>query len=433
MKNRLISLILSIFSVFAFSGCTAESPSAPPSLPQYGAQSVNDTTAITEQSTDTAETVLRDVTGFYPAEQEELPAILDGEEGYPKKDESFSGFSGVTLLSETPRLGNSQQNLTTSLYCGIVCRDGEAVYYTAIGYDNLLHKKTKQKDEVFLDKTVWGINIVGGQMYCIMNSEAPVQNLPAYSYGDLYRVDLKMGEMTPILATKAISLTASEDKLYFVYDNHMINLDYNRVYECDLNGENITARHGAYLGFIGEYSVGYDDFGVNSCLINENTGEKVRFTDSNTVYSFMTEGEYCYYKLGGSGLYRLDPTNGETIPMMPDESFDTIAYQVSETETMIIDSGGHYIGGYCILDGDAYLVFDEFAFRVTPDGETEVYYTPAQFAATGWYYEGLFWDGETLYTVRCNLSLKRYKLVGLQFTDEEFAEGIKTVKEIELL
>ena len=46
---------------------------------------------------------------------------------------------------------------------------------------------------------------------------------------------------------------------------------------------------------------------------------------------------------------------------------------------------------------------------------------------------GLFYDNEKIYSIKYNLDLEQYKLVEVQFTDEEFAEGIKTLKEIELL
>ena len=415
--------------MFIFTGCNGDNSTAAPTLPQYSAESKSST--ITEQATiPESQPHHRNENGFYPVELEKYHDPLDDEDS--KYDESFTGFSGVDILFETPKLGNSQQNLTTSLYCGLICRDGDTVYYTALGHDNFLHRKSGGTDEVFLEKTVWGINIIGDQMYCIMNSEIPVQNLPANSYGDLYRVDLKTGEMSLILATRAVSLAVFEDRLRFVYNNDMGSTYCNRVYECSLNGENITECNGAFLGFIGEYSVGFDEFGQNSCLINETTGEKIRFTDSNWACDFTTEGEYFYYQAGGSSLYRLNPQDGETIPMMPDESFKTISYKISETETMTYKTDAQYIGGHYILDGNAYLVFNEFAFRVTPDRETEVYHTPLN-TDRGWYYDGLFSDGEKLYSVKYNLSLKQYKLVELQFTNEEYAEGIKTVKEIELL
>lgn len=429
MKKSLTFLILSVLMVCIFAGCNGENEPAPPTLPQYGTESQSGT--IPEQTT-VPESEPQNENGFYPVEREQ-PVVSPDDEAYLRRDNTFTGFSGVEILSETPKLGNSQQNLTGyATYYGIVCADGDDVYYTALGYDNFLHKKSGGTDEVFLEKTVWGINIIGGQMYCIMNSEAPVQNLQSYSSGDLYRVDLETGEMSLLLATKATSLAAFEDRLCFIYDNGLNDTFYNRVYECDLNGENITEHDGAFLGFIGEYSVGFDEFGQNSCLIHETTGEKIRFTDSNLIYNFTTEGKYCYYQSGGAGFYRLDPSSGETIPMMPDKSFNTITYKVSETETVTHKTGGHFIGGHYILDGNAYLVDEEFAFRVTPDNKTEVYHTPLT-ASLGWHYTSLFGDGEILYSVKCNLSLKQYKLVGLQFTDEEYAEGIKTVKEIELL
>lgn len=430
MKKFLSLFLLSAFAVSLLTSCAGASDPAAPVLPQYAAESKSGTTA--EQPT-AADPEYRNENGFYPIEREQ-PAISSGDENHPKTSDSFTGFSGIELLSEAPKSGNSQQNLTgCPAYCGIICADADVVYYTALGYDNFLHRKKDGKDEVFLEKNVWGINIIDGQMYCIMNSETPVQNLPPYSHGDLYRIDLETGEQSLILATKAVALAAFEDRLCFIYDNGLNDTLYNRVYECSLNGENITEHDGAFLGFIGEYFVGFDQFGQNSCLINEKTGEKIRFTDSNIVYNFTVEGKYCYFQSGGSGFYRLDPKNGETIPMMPDKSFDNITYKVSETETVTHKTNGHFIGGHYILNGSAYLVFDEFAFKVSPDGKTEVYHTPSLFSEQGWYYDGLFCDGEMLYTVKCNYDLKRYKLVGLQFTDEEFAKGIKTVKEIELL
>ncbi len=428
MKKILSLLFLSTFAVFILTGCSGESKPITPNLPQYGMESKTGT--ITEQTT-TPESKPQAKNGFYPVERES--SAIDIDDDYPKTDNSFTGFSGVENLSETPKIGNSQQNLTgCPAYCGIICADADAVYYTALGYDNFLHRKKDGKDEVFLEKTVWGINIIGGQIYCIMNSENPVQDLPLYSSGDLYRVDPQTGEMSLILATKACALTAYEDKLRFVYDNGFGDSSCNRVYECDLNGENITERDGAFLGFIGEYSVGFDEFGQNSCFINETTGEKVRFTDSNVMYNFTVENGYCYYQTGGTGFYRLDIKNGETIPMMPDENFNTITYNISEIKTETYKTNGHFIGGHYILDGAAYLADQEFAFKVTPNGETEIYHTPL-IAGKEWFYTGLFNDGEILYSVKYNLTLKQYKLVELQFTDEEFHDGIKTVKEIELL
>lgn len=431
MKKLFSFLIFSAFSLFVLTGCTGEGKHVTPDLPQYGTESRSST--IMEQTTDyAAEDEPRNENGFYPVEREQ-PAISPDDENHPRSDDSFTGFSGIEDLSETPRLGNTQQNLTgCPAYCGLVCADGDTVYYTALGYDNFLHKKTTQKDEVFLEKTVWGINIIDGQMYCIMNSTNPIQELSPYSHGALYRVDLKTGEMSLILATRACALAAMENKLCFIYDNGLNDTFYNRVYECDLNGENIAEREGAFLGFIGEYYVGFDEFGQNSCLIHEITEEKLRFTDSNSVYNFTTEDGYCYYQSGGSGFYRLDPNTGKNVPMMPDESFNTITCEISETKTETYKTKGHFIGGHYILDGNAYLINQDFAFKVAPDGETEIYHTPLE-SGKGWYYTGLFGDGETLYAVKTNLELKRYMLIELQFTDEEFSEGIKTVKEIELL
>ncbi len=432
MKKLLALLTLSAFMVCAITGCNGENDTSAPVLPQYGTQSKSVTTSdYSTVSELTSDLNSENENGFYPAEREKPPVSLNNEDS--RYNESFAGFSGIEIMSETPKIGNSQQNLTgCPAYCGIVCTDGDAVYYTALGYDNFLHRKKDGKDEIVLEKTVWGINIIGTQLYCIFNSENPVQNLPLYSYGDIYRIDLKTGEMSLVLTTKACALTVYEDKLRFVYDNDFGDSSCNRVYECDLNGENITERDGAFLGFIGEYYVGFDEFGQNSCLINEATSEKIRFTDSNSVYNFTVEDGYCYYQSGGSGFYRLTPETGEVIPMMPDESFNTITYKTSETKTVTYKTNGHFIGGHYILNGNAYLADQEFAFKVTPEGKTEIYHTPL-IMGEEWYYAGIFGDSEKLYSVKYNLTLKQYKLVELQFTDEEYAEGMKTVKEIELL
>lgn len=429
MKKLLALLTLSTFILSILTGCSGNGESDVPILPQYGAESQSG--AVADQGAP-SEAGFQNKNGFYPAEREQ-PLISSDNENDLGTDDSFTGFSGIENLSETPRLGNTQQNLTgCPAYCGIVCADGETVYYTALGYDNFLHRKKDGKDEIFLEKTVWGINIIGGQMYCIMNSENPVQSLSLYSGGDLYRVDPETGGMSLILATKAIALAAFEDRLCFVYDNGLNDTFYNRVYECDLNGENITEHDGAFLGFVGEYSVGFDKFGQNSCLIRETSGEKVRFTESNSVFNFTVENGYCYYQSNGTGFYRLDAQSGETVPMMPDKKFNTISYHISDTKTETYKTEGHFIGGHYILDGKAYLVDQEFAFKVTPNGETEIYHTPLA-TIEEWYYAGIFCAGEKLYSVKYNFKLKQYKLVELQFSDEEFTDGIKTVKEIELL
>ena len=429
MKKKIISVVLGLFILYTISGCANNNESSAPVLPQYGTESKDST--ITEQTTPT-ESNPQSENGFYPVEREQ-PTLSAGDETHPTTDHSFKGFSGIENLSETPKFGNTQQNLTGSTsYSGILCNNGDDTYYTAIGYDNFLHRKNGGKDVVFLEKTVWGINIINGQMYCIINSEKPVWDLPPYSHGDIYRVDLDTGEISLVLATRACALAALENKLYFIYENGLNDTFYNRVYECDLNGENITERDGAFLGFIGDYSVGFDEFGQNSCLVNGATGEKIRFTDSNLVYSFTTEGEYCYYQSGGNGFLRLNPKNGEVTAMMPDESFNTIEYKISETKTETHETEGHFIGGHYIWEENAYLVDQEFAFKVTPDGKTEIYHTPL-ITGKGWFYTGIFGDGEKLYSVKCDLTLKQYILVELQFTDEEYAERIKTVKEIELL
>lgn len=420
MKKILTKTLLAVLILCLSSACSDKSSA--PVLPQYSAESKD---TFSEESSSPSEA--ENENGFYPQESEQPVES-------PNSDSSFTGFTGIKDLSETPRIGNTQQNLTSCpAYCGIVCNDGESgVYYTALGYDNFLHRKKDGEDVVFLEKTVWGINIIGGHMYCIMNSAKPVQNLPPYSHGDIYRVDLKTGEMSLVLATRAKGLAAFENKLCFIYDNGMNDTFYNRVYEYELDNGGITPRDGAFLGFVGGYYVGFDEFGQNSCLINASTGEKLRYTGGNNVYNFTVDGGYCYYQVGGSCLYRLDPENGEEIPMMPDGEYNSITIQYSESEHEIITADGLFIAGHCIVEGSAYLVFDRVAFRVSPDGATEIFLTPINDKG-GWFYVGLFTDGEMLYSVKNNMSEGRYILVGLQFTDEEAAQGVKTVKEIDLL
>ena len=427
MRGKLLSA-LSVSLVCILSGCGNAAQSSVPVLPQYSTESR--VIGSTAESSEISETVNEN--GFYP-EQPEQPAVTPNDEGYKRQDEAFTGFSGIPDITETPKLGNTQQNLTSCpSYCGLVCNNNGDVYYTALGYDNFLHRKKNGTDEVFLEKTVWGINIINGQMYCIMSTENPVQNYPGYKGGDIYRVDLDAGEMSLVLATKARGLAAFEDRLCFIYGSDDRGTVYSRVYECGLDGENIIERDGAFLGFVGEYYIGFDGFGENSCLINEKTDEKFRFTGSNMVYNFTVEDGYGYYQSGGTGLYRLDIKTGEAIPMMPDESFNNITYNTAPNKTVTYSAKGHYIGGHYILDGNAYLVDQEYAFKVSPDGETEIYLTPLK-PGTGWFYIGLFGDGGKLYSMKYNLSLKRYKLVELQFTDEEIYDGIKTVKEFDLL
>ena len=185
------------------------------------------------------------------------------------------------------------------------------------------------------------------------------------------------------------------------------------------------------MNFIGEYYVGFHEFAQNSCFINSVSGEKIRFTDKNNFLNFTYDEGYLYYR-SGSSLYRMDPISGETIPMMPDKSYNTISYKTSEIHTETYTVEAHHIGGHYILDGRSYLVDQEFAFRVSPDGTTEIFHTPLE-TGKGWFYMGMFYDNEKLYTVKYSLRFNQYKLVELQFTDEEFVEGIKTVKEIELL
>ena len=407
--------------LYALTGCRSGSESSVPVIPQYNTEIKTGSSKETSEVSD-----IKSENGFYPEEQEQ-PIVS------PNKDDLFEGFSGIADLSDTPKLGNTQQNLTGSTsYCGIICKNDNDTYYTALGYDNYLHKKSGGKDEIFLESTVWGLNIIGGQMYCIMNSEKPVQNLPPYSHGDIYRVDLDTGEISLVLATRACALAAMENKLCFVYDNGLNDTFYNRVYEYDLDSGNIVRLNGAFLGFIGEYYIGFDQFGQNSCIINNATGDKVRFTDSNMVYNFTTDNGYCYYQSGGSGFYRLNPENGETAPMMPDDSFKRITINYSDGNSDVFETNALFIGGHYIFNGNAYIVDQEFAFKVTPDNETEIYHTTLN-SGDGWYYECLFGDGERLYSVKTHLNKKQYKLVELQFTDEEYAEGIKTVKEIDLL
>lgn len=417
MKIKSAKFISAILIIPLLSACSPKKET--PNIPQYNV----DFQGTTSEFSKAAE--VKKENGFYPEETEQP---FD----FPDNDSSFTGFDGLGTISATPVLGNDQQNLTSDpAYCGIVCGKDGAVYYTALGYDNFLHKKENGVDEVFLEKTVWGINIIGGQMYCIMNSETPVQNLPPFSHGDIYKVDLKTGEMTLILATRACSLAALKDKLCFIYWNDLDSTVYNRVYECDLSGNNIKSKNAAFLGFVGEYTLGYDKFGQNSILINETGEEKLRYTDRNNIYSFTSEGEYFYYKPSGSSLYRVNIENGEKKAMMPAAKYRKVKIDYSETESEVINADT-YIGGYRICDEAAYIVFDRIAFKVLPNETSEVYMTPIT-ASDDRYYEGLFSDGEMFYTVKSNYTKQQYKLIGIDFTDEKAAPGIKTVKEINLL
>lgn len=76
--------------------CAGASDPAAPVLPQYAAESKSGTAA--EQPT-AADPEYRNENGFYPIEREQ-PMIPHNDEDYPKTDDSFTGFSGIELLSK---------------------------------------------------------------------------------------------------------------------------------------------------------------------------------------------------------------------------------------------------------------------------------------------------------------------------------------------
>ncbi len=100
-------------------------------LPQYGTE-IGKTSSADNFVSYADET--ENENGFYPQEREKPVEN-------PDSIENFNGFSGVRNLSEMPKFGNSQQNLTgCPAYFGVVCADEDTVYYTALGYDNFPQK-----------------------------------------------------------------------------------------------------------------------------------------------------------------------------------------------------------------------------------------------------------------------------------------------------
>ena len=349
-------------------------------------------------------------------------------------ENEFSGFNGVSINSPTPEFGNDQQHLAgTVSYPGLVCPDNNSgyTYYTALGYDNYLHRTKGGTDEILIKKTAWGINVINEKLYCIINSNAPVKDIMPYSFGDIYVIDLETKEEQLIMKTRASSLAVTENKMYFVYDTGTGDTFYNQVYECDLDGQNIVPVDSAFIGAVGNYHVAYNNVGENNFIENTGSDEKVQLTEYKEIYNFTgISNNECCYQFGGTGLRILDISNGDTVDMMPSKEYNKI--MINDTDSYSAD--GHFISGHYILNDNAYIVFGEIAFRIGKDGKTDIYYAPDNKSS---YYDSLYYDGVSFYTVKSvamSPTSGKFKLVRIEFDDEIYGgTELKTLKEYDIL
>ncbi len=361
--------------------------------------------------------------------------VMYAEENTESIVEPFDGFGGISISKPSPVLGNSQQNIKYPLYSGLVCRDEkrDCTYVSAEGYDYKLYKCSGGSYELIFDKTVWGMNVVGDSLYCIMNTEKPIYPFVSGNVrtGDIYRIDLYTMEEELILDVDALSLAVTDDELYYISG---IDFDARCVCSYNISTGVTKSINSNTLGFYGEYILfGSTVKDIPDSLYNVRTEETVRFTDNNAIYTASVVDDDLYFSSQRGALYRINMTTGEVIDINPKNIGTITVYKDAEYEETI--NAPIPVGGYVVVDGYTYLVFDYFAVKIAYDGTYEVFYTGVT-ASSSYYYDALFYDGEIIYALKCNYGRNYYKLVEVSFPNDPVQRGeisIKMMTEKELM
>ena len=327
---------------------------------------------------------------------------------------TFEGFE-LSELGESPELGNIGSNLGAWSHNGIVCVDevSGCTYITAVGYDNKLHKFVDGKDAgVLLDKTVWGMNMLDGMLYCLIDSAEPVHQMTSVDRkGDIYRIDPDTGEAELILDTDAASLIIADGVLYYTseYFDENDTLCYeSRSCAPDGSGDKALGYH--IIGFCGKYRVISDEESSGyPVFFDPETGERISFTAKRNIACFMVSDGKAYY--AGGDVMELDLATGKERKLQAPQEF---CY------------------GYAKLGEDVYSFFWKCHItnleypreRVT---KFWTYYETTLYKAMNadvlsdgdrGYYASVFTDGSRIYTVKSNLSADTFMLIGFKFDHE---------------
>lgn len=223
--------------------------------------------------------------------------------------------------------GNTISNINND---GLVCKDGENIFYSNFGYDWSLHQynMTEQKDEKLLSdyRGISDINAIGDWIYYIPGNPGPIcrinklnhkkQTLTLKKYYNLYisgkyiyafesiankpqklyRMNLK-GKFRKIIATDI-------DEYFCVYNDliYFSKADDNfSLYSCDLNGNNLkkTVDKPAFcVGIINDSLYYIDD--LNKTLFKNNlmgTSEKILYIGN--IYE-INISKNIFFKSGGT-------------------------------------------------------------------------------------------------------------------------------------
>ncbi len=394
MKKRLLSgLILVAF----ISGCSSGIPEKPKNeLPVYNTTGASYETE-SQTSTEAAE-LTEWINEIVVTDEDFMPAPTD------------------IKSEETSEFGNLICNITNGNRDGIVCPDtkNNCVYITALGYDNCLYKRTGDKMELVLDKTIWGMNLVGDKLYCIMNSDNPKFSSAGFSLGsgDIYCYNLSDGSLELLLKADARQLAAVDGKLYYTSGTGK----NSRVFSYDLEtGEPACCNSGG-LGFAGNRMLGFlEGTEYNCCLIDMNTGESSRFTAERLPNRLLTDKDYIYYRSSGGGcIYRFDTRTGMEAVVTP--KIFKISFTDEKGMLNIVEENA-YIGGYSVINSEIFVVFKSAALRILTDGTEKYYYAKDQRSAD--YYDTMFYDGEKMYTVKCNEDTGKHRLVEISFVEND--------------
>ncbi|MGN0656714.1 MAG: TolB family protein, partial [Ruminiclostridium sp.] len=350
MKKRLLCLFISISFI---SGCSSQYQEKPKALPAY-----NTTAAISETELQTS------------AEAADLTAWINE---IVVRDEDFIPAPTDIKSEETPEFGNLICNITNGNRDGLICpdTDNNCVYITALGYDNCLYKRTGDKMELVLDKTLWGMNLVGDKLYCIMNSDNPKFSSvgAGLGSGDIYYYNLSDGSLELLFKADAWQLAAVDGKLYYTSGTGR----KARVFSYDLEtGETVCCESGG-LGFAGSRMLGFlEGTEYNCCLIDIKTGEISRFTAERLPNRLLADKDYIYYRSSGGGcIYRFDTKTGAETAVTP----KTLSISYTDESGMLTEvRESTYIGGYAVINSEIFVVFKSAALLISSDGTEKNYY-----------------------------------------------------------